>query len=180
MSEPLIVCLTKGPCFQKCTAYQCCHSFHIIYYYRCSFENRNFQLLFVFERGKKGETLKRILMQIYHFPYEIIQAILKTSLNLNSLTENYDWLANQKLSPRHPISSREEKKREKEKGIGHGRGDRWEMGRWDRRRERETRKSRERGEKTTEPKWREKHAGQSKFEREEVTEERMQTKEEEG
>lgn len=45
---------------------------------------------------------------------------------------------------------------------------------------RETRKSRERGEKTMEPKWREKHAGQSKFEREEVTEERMQTKEEEG
>lgn len=54
------------------------------------------------------------------------------------------------------------------------------MGRWDRRRERETRKSRERGEKTMEPKWREKHAGQSKFEREEVTEERTQTKEEEG
>lgn len=54
------------------------------------------------------------------------------------------------------------------------------MGRWDRRRERETRKSRERGEKTTEPKWREKHAGQSKFESEEVTEERTQTKEEEG
>lgn len=53
-------------------------------------------------------------------------------------------------------------------------------GKWEEGTDGGRRKSRESGEKTTEPKWREKHARQSKFEREEVTEERMQTKEEEG
>lgn len=67
---------------------------------------------FVCKRQKTGGILEGIGMQISRFAYEIIQGTLKTSLNLNCLTEiAIDLQIKKKLSPRHPISSR---KRERE------------------------------------------------------------------
>lgn len=125
------------------------------------------QVLYVRDK-KKGGILEGIGMQISRFSYEIIQGTLKTSLNLNCLTEiAIDLQIKKKRSPRHPISSR---KREREVWT-------WRGG-WERKAVTDGAKEKRGSQRGGR---RDGVLGRvNSREREEVTEERMQTKEEEG